>query len=213
MRDQPVKSSLNAPLDTPYVQEACNNRPHHKITNTLRFPKPSMTCEWDKDGNLSPKDQFFQGRIEQMQKLDLPVQSIICDVKFNFTKQQFRYDDHFLLTFNDAIIASSYNFGGKFDEKYGLLRYDWSRMAGMHWDNTQEGDFCAPGGNCSWPATDTPGFISLEYEAYVFQKLMAEDINRNQHVLRFVSIGDNDDKDCEHSDVNFSIDVDYVTAQ
>lgn len=51
----------------------------------------------------------------------------------------------------------------------------------------------------------------MSYEAIVFQRIMAEDLTRNEHALKFVSIGDNDDKDCEHSDVSFSLDVEYVS--
>ena len=200
----------NVPFNTPFVQDSCNTLPHQMLTSSMSFPKPSRTCDWEKNGNLAKKNDFFQARIEEEQLLDLPENAIICDLKFDFVNQQFLYDDHFLVTFNGAIIASSYNFGSRLPSEYGLLRYDWSKIAGMNWDKDMEGNFCAPDGTCLWPKTDTAGIISLNYEPNVFQQLMAEDITRNQHVINFISIGDNDDKDCEHSNIEFSIDVDYV---
>lgn len=207
-------SELNrfgAPTNTPVVIAACNAGIRQKLSKSYLFPKPAMTCDWKNAGNLEPRDHYFQGRIEQDESLSLPVGSVICDIKFNFEKQQFLYDDHFLLTFNGAVIASSYNFEKVFSRKYDLLRYNWSNMAGMYWDFDAEGTFCVLGGSCAWPDTDEAGTISMNYDSIVFQRIMAEDLTRNEHTLKFVSIGDNDDKDCEHSDVSFSLDVEYVS--
>lgn len=204
-------SQFGAPLDTPLVVAACAKGVRQKLSKKLLFPKPSMTCEWEKAGNLVPRNNYLQARIEQTEILSLPVGSIICEVNFTFEKQQFLYDDHFLMTFDGAVIASSFNFEYVLKRKFDLLRYDWGQIAGMYWDKTLEGTFCVTGGVCSWPDTDTPGHIEMNYDALVFQKIMAEDLNRSEHSLRFVSIGDNDDNDCEHSDVSFGLDVEYVS--
>ena len=212
----PLNGSLGAvdePHDTGFVRDSCANQTHQKLTKSISFPKPAQTCEWEKNGNLQTRDQYFQARIEETQQLILPADAIICDIKMNFAEQQFLYDDHFLMTFNNAVVASSFDFSAQLNSEYGLLRYDWSRIAGMFWDKTKEGTFCAPGSVCDWPVTDTAGVITMQYPTAVIQRLMAEDINRTKHILKFISIGDNDDKDCEHSNVDFSLDVDYVTKQ
>lgn len=202
------------PPDTALVQEACAATTGHRAQNVnYFFLKPLNTCEWGKDGNLEIRNGFFQGRIEQEQPLMLESGAIICDIKFSFQKQQFLYDDHFIVSFNDAIIASSYNFQDRLTRSYDLLRYDWSKIAGMKWNVSMEGTLCAAGGQCSWPKTDLDGTISMDYPSILFQRLMAEDIDRNSHSIKFISIGDNDDKDCEHSDVNFSLKVDYVVPK
>lgn len=202
---------FGAPVNTPLVIEACMNGVRQRMSKSFLFPKPAMTCEWEKAGNLKPLNNYFQARIEQNEALSLPIGSIICDVKFSFEKQQFLYDDHFMMVFDGAVIASSYNFEKVLVGKYDLLRYDWANMAGMFWDKSAEGTFCVLGGYCSWPVTDVVGSISMNYDSIVFQRIMAEDLTRNEHTLKFVSIGDNDNKDCEHSDVNFSLDVEYVS--
>lgn len=199
------------PPDTPIVRETCASGTPRTIRINYNFPKPNQTCAWGQDGNLTERDHYFQARIEQERMLSLAPNSIICDVKFSFEQQQFLYDDHFLVTFNNAVIASSYDFSGQLSRGYDLLRYNWSRLAGMYWDFDKEGVYCAPNSQCSWPDTDKAGVINMSYPALVFQKLMAEDLNRIEHSIKFISIGDNDDMDCEHSEVNFTLDVEYVT--
>lgn len=210
---RPPLPKQSDPVNTPIVVTACNTPNRQKISQNFLFPKPNNTCEWEVNGNLKTRDQFFQARIEQEQTLTLPPGSIICDIKFNFGNQKFLYDDHFLMTFDNAIIASSYYFVAVLDRQFNLFRYNWSKIAGMVWDKKMEGDFCAPDGVCSWPKTDTEGQINMNFASSVFQKIMAEDLNRNVHSMKFISIGDNDDKDCEHSDVNFSLDVEFVVPQ
>ena len=205
--DYPTSSQ---PSDTPLVKDACAQLSHKKITQSYLFPKPSQTCEWSTNGNLARRDSYFQARIEQESNLSLESGAVICDIKFKFNQQQFLYDDHFLMTFNNAVIASSYNFENQLNLSYGLLRYDWNRIAGMFWAKPPEGVYCAANAACSWPITDTPGYISMNFPAELFKRIMAENINRTNHNIKFISIGDNDDMDCEHSDINFSLEVDYV---
>ncbi|MCC2680091.1 MAG: hypothetical protein K0R29_2667, partial [Pseudobdellovibrio sp.] len=41
----------------------------------------------------------------------------------------------------------------------------------------------------------------------------AVDLGRTNHSLKFVSIGDNDDDDCEHSNIDFDVTVKYVVVK
>ena len=117
------------------------------------------------------------------------------------------------MTVNDSVVASSYDFSHVLTQQYGLLRYDWSKIAGIEWLDEREGVFCGEAGACSWPATDTQGEIKLNYSSDFIKRLMAIDVTRTRHVLKFISIGDNDDQDCEHSNVNFDLTVDYVVVK
>jgi hypothetical protein len=198
------------PPDTNMVRQACDSGVHEKQTQSYLFEKPSYTCEWEKNGNLAKKNDYFQARIEENKNILLPAGAIICDVKLTFAEQPFLYDDHFLFTFDNSVIASSFDFSAQLNRQYGLLQYDWSKIAGMYWDKSKEGVFCAEDGKCSWPITDTQGKIDMSFSSDFFKRLMAFDINRNNHVMKFISIGDNDDYDCEHSDVSFDLTVDYV---
>lgn len=202
------------PPDTGFVRDTCANAVQKSVTKSFNFAKPSMTCEWEKNENLERRNEYFQARIEDEKELQLEPGAVICDVRLSFKEQEFLYDDHFLLTFNNSVIASSYNFSDELESSYGLLQYNWSRIAGMYWDQDhKEGVFCAPSGECSWPDTDTPGEINMSYSSELFKRLMAVDLGRTSHYLKFISIGDNDDEDCEHSDVAFDLTVKYVVVK
>ncbi len=201
------------PPDTGFVRDSCANATQKSLTKAYNFAKPTYTCEWEKNGNLARENEYFQARIEDEKFLELEPGAVICDVQLSFNEQEFLYDDHFLLTFNNSVIASSYNFSGQLESRHGLLEYNWSNIAGMYWDKEQEGVFCAPTGECTWPDTDTAGHINMSYSSELFKRLMAVDLGRTKHALKFVSIGDNDDEDCEHSDVKFNLTVKYVVVK
>lgn len=201
------------PPETGFVRDSCARASQKSLKKSYNFAKPSITCEWEQNGNLKRENEYFQARIEDAKSLQLEPGAVICDVQLSFSEQEFLYDDHFLLTFNDSVIASSYDFSNQLESKHGLLQYNWSKIAGMYWDKDFEGVFCAPTGFCSWPETDTPGKINMNYSSELFKRLMAVDLSRTNHSLKFISIGDNDDKDCEHSDVSFDLTVKYVIVK
>ncbi len=203
--------------DLEVIAAACERLQIQSAVVNIQFPKPDLTCEWEENGNLAPLNNFFQARIEQPRTLGLPEGAVICDAKFAFAQQDFLYDDHFLLLFNDTVIASSYDFSYRLEPgNFGLLKYDWGKMAGMDWLKDKEQIFCPdiPGGQsmCSFPGHDQQGVIDLKYEPSFIQAIMSQGVPSN-HSFTMVSIGDNDDKDCEHSDVEFDVSVNYVIVQ
>lgn len=201
------------------IQTTCENSNHLSSVKNVRFPNPNVTCAWNQNGNLGPRDLYFQGRIEQSVTLDLPAGAKICNMAFSFPRQSFRYDDHFLFTFNDLVLASSYDFRSYLESSEGLLKYDWSRIVGIPWLTNKEGTFCASArdgqgvlrsGTCSWPSTDVAGNIQMSFPQDVFYATMNYNLTRAHHEFKFVSIGDNDTLDCEHSDIRFDLAIEYV---
>lgn len=204
-------------LDIEIINKTCQNSTPLRKVISLNFPKPQSTCNWNQAGNLDKRNGYFQARIEQKRNLDLPAGAVICNAQFDFSQQEFLYDDHFLLTFNQSVIASSYDFRQQLQPKnLGLLEYNWSKMAGMNWENSKETIFCpqVPGAEarCNFPGHDQQGTILLDYDPIYIRAIMSEGIPSN-HSFTMVSIGDNDELDCEHSDVTFDIMVDYVIPQ
>jgi hypothetical protein len=216
----PSPTPIPGPAPTPGdVKATCQAKSHLAQNMNVSFPDPRVTCAWNMDGNLGPRNEYFQARIEQAADLSLPAGATVCGMTFSFPTQQYLYDDHFLLTFNGLVLASSFDFSNVLQAQgQGLLVYDWSRMAGMVWDHGREGVFCAGvsdstgphNGTCDWPHTDTAGSIRMEFPPEVFYATMAHDPGRQNHGFKFVSIGDNDDRDCEHSDIHFTLSVEYV---
>lgn len=196
------------------IQASCQNEALQTSTIKISFPKPANTCNWGSNGNLNELNGFFQARIEQTKMLNLPAGAIICDAQFDFAEQDFLYDDHFLLLFNKSVIASSYNFENKLTASVNnLLEYNWSHLAGMNWISSQEQIYCPqiPGAtaSCSFPGHDTQGLINLAYDPLYIQSVMANGLPQN-HSFSMVSVGDNDAMDCEHSDVEFNVQLKYV---
>ncbi len=218
------------------IKKICQ-RPRTKMKVPVFFKKPDTSCPWGENGNLEPKtlwgtpqahpdgnlNDFFNARIEQVESLNISKDAVICDVKFDFKVQPFLYDDHILLLMNDHLIASSYDFSEDLQlGTNGLLKYKWQDIAGIPWDKTKEGMFCAKvdqkdSSRCSFPETDTDGQIILEYKPELIQSIMTAGVP-DQHKFSFVTLGDNDDTrfnssdndDCEHSDLRFEVEVEFV---
>lgn len=199
--------------DIAIINDKCNGIDQIEVSRTLNFPKPNQTCQWGEDGNLETRDGYFQARIHQEEFLNLPAGAVICEASFDFEEQDFLYDDHFMLLFNSSVIAASYDFEKQFTAgNFGLLDYHWEQMAGMKWNSSKETIYCPqiPGmqANCSFPGHDQQGLINLHYSEQYIRAIMSNGIPQN-HSFSLVSIGDNDQKDCEHSDVTFTVKFKY----
>jgi len=216
--NQPVMPLPTNPTDSiNEVVSYCKTMERNHQQANINFEDPGVTCDFGNNGNLEIRDGYFQGRIEQVQLLEeIPEGAIICDLSFEFSEQEMRYDDHFLLAFDGSLIASSYDFDSQLQSMEGLLQYDWSTISGMKWvtGSQYEGVFC-PGQQeglsaCAWPKTDTMGTIALDYDPQLIQNIIGLNSQRAQHEFRFVTIGDNDSRDCEHSNINFQVNIEYV---
>lgn len=196
------------------INKRCDNTAHQTLNVDVSFPNPNVTCPWNTNGNLAPRDRYFQGRIEQAVPFSLPAGAILCDLDFTFANQSFRFDDMFLMTLNRKVLASSYNFSPRL-QKFGTLdHYAWESIVGMEWLTQDEGIFCFHAGAtqsaCRWPATDTPGSISMEFSPETVRTVMAVNPTSTTHTFEMISIGDNDDLDCEHSNIQFNVRAYYV---
>jgi hypothetical protein len=181
----------------------------------LSFPKPTVTCPWNVNGNLEPRNGYFQARIEDPETIQLPAGSTVCNMTFEHQTQDFRYDDHFTLLLNNIVMASSYKVSHVFQSSQQLYIYDWMKFRGLFWVNPQHhAIYCAGSAEglstCSFPGHDEQGHVSLAYDPLIFHRIMSMDPNRTAHTFTVVGIGDNDEWDCEHSDLNFKVKVTYA---
>ena len=205
--------------DIGVINETCDTLNPQTKTINIKFPKPTKTCEWGINGNLSVKDAFFRARIEEKKTLGLPRGAVICDASFDFKPQPFQYDDYFALLFNNNIITSGYDFRSNLQpQNFGLLNYDWNDLKGirMAFGSAKEMVYCPqiPGAsaNCSFPGHDTSGIIDLDLDKRYIRAVMSNGIPVD-HSFTLVTFGDNDNLDCEHSDVEFDVTVEYVLTE
>lgn len=201
------------------VQKTCMNSTPQVMEHQVSFINPeSQSCNFGQGDNLSALNGFFRARIEQKSDFALPAGATICGMSFEFatTNAQMVYDDHFLVTFNGVVLASTFDFSADFDHILGMNVYSWDKIRGSDWDGRKnlEGVHCegAKDGKaaCSWPQTEQFGNISMRFDDVVFQKIFATNPTRSQHSFGLVSIGDNDSGDCQISPISFKAKVQYV---
>jgi hypothetical protein len=214
-------------------KEAVVNNTLRKDTVEVNFPTPSISevngqyrCSWKNDSELW--NEHYTSYSEQNVSFSIPAGAKLCDMKFIVEKQSFKYDDHFVFSFDGFILASN---------SMGLMSYlpdstsfklnDMTLNAKLFkWEyllNKQWGDYgdqlsnfyCfakdVPGVSCSWPITDTEGTISMEYPQGVLLQMANQISNATTHEFSFRTTGDNDkSSDCSHSPLKFQIEVSYA---
>jgi hypothetical protein len=207
----------NFPGDAPtakQIEALCSTKPLKMHKQDIRFEDPQKVCAFGTEPNLSRKNSYFRADYTQKVAVNLPAGALICDMKFDFLKQKARYDDEILLLMNDHILASSYDFPGKFPKKNGLQVYDFMAIRDLPYKSENSPDFClgkeSGQGNCEIPATDSDGEMKLEFSQQLIFPLSESAAKDKAFEFRFVTLGDNDDSDCQHLDVKFQVDVVYV---
>lgn len=201
------------------VKKACEGAAIYTTTAKVNFPRPQAVyngsrCNWEQDGNGSKLNGYFRARLEQAQTVSLPAGSKVCDVQFSSPTQDWRYDDHVFLTLNDVLIASSHPVHDKFTQRNGLSIYSWDKIYNQTWEQIPSYVWCegmtSGLSTCSWPASETNGKIAMDFAPSLFKRIMALDLNRTSHEIKFVTSGDNDGAiDCDHSDLSFDVTVTY----
>lgn len=209
------------PIPEDDVKNKCSGSKKERIVK-VHFPNPSRSCSWNQNGNFKAKNTYFSGRIEQEVGIDLPETSVLCGAEFTFNEQKFWYDDVFVMSLNDNVLASSYKWDGILDQTKGFFQYDWNKIAGKSWySGVMEATYCPSDvdkdGNplpvslttCTFPQTQKTGKMKLNVSPDMMMKAMSNSGQKN-HKLKFVTIGDNDSTDCQHFDFEFSMKVSYV---
>lgn len=215
--DEPDK-----PMDEEEVINKCGSGTKKERLVKVHFPNPNRTCAWKDNDNLKARDLYMQGRIEQEVGLDLPESSTLCGAEFDFKEQKFWYDDVFVMSLNNNIIASSYTWNGILEQNNGFYQYDWAKIQGKTWHiGVLDTQYCPldvdKDGNplpvsktsCAFPGQDQKGTVKLAVSPEMMMKAMANSGQKN-HKLKFVTIGDNDTSDCQHFDFEFNMKVSYV---
>lgn len=196
------------------VAPTCENTKNQSIKMPIYFKNPSVTCEFGKNGNLSRLDRYHRARTEQSQKFPLLGIGKVCDVKFNFPEQNLFYDDEVLFTFNDVLLMASKDFSSRFAMTNNLRIYDWTKIRGIDHLESNVGPYCIGSelgkGSCSIPPTETLGTVKLNIDQSLISQLTDRAIATNAAEFKWITLGDNDDSDCQHSDISFEIEIQYI---
>ena len=209
--------------DADDVADACEEGEPETLTLTVSFPAPAPGCDWGEPGNLEPEQAVVTARREEVQSLELPEDAVICDVVFDFegisggTGTPMEYDDHFLFTFNDVVLAANYGpMVEEFSVDDGLFyTYDWGALRGYPFEfDDSIPSFCigedAGLSTCTIPPPETDGTLALQFEPDIVNELSFRAVSEGRYDFAFITLGDNDDTDCSHADFEFTVEVPYV---
>lgn len=216
-------------------EKALLNGSLKKMTVDISFPElqnissdPSKIQYCKEPTPFVPSGEtHYNSYSEQRKGFELPVNSTLCHMDFIFEKQLIKYDDHFLFSFDDRILSSnSKGVMGYLNEQSDIIldtqivknkSFVWSLIKNQAWgDNGTKEEFfyclgeSVPGTICQWPITETEGVIKMEYPPVVLMQI-ANQKKSNKHDFSLVVTGDNDPgKDCQHTPINFQVDVLYA---
>lgn len=204
------------PSDVETVDAACARSTDTRELR-LRFEDPARPCDWAQNGNVSMIDGYITARREQSIPLDLPAGALLCNAEFQFERQDFWYDDHFLLNLDGVTLTASFDFS-EWLETNDLWVWDWRAIRGIQWhslDVPLDDTYCPGSGSglsrCRFPQTDTRGTIELEIEDVVIRSIMALNLDRQNHEMTFITTGDdNPPTDCQHDPVELTLVLEYA---
>src|SRR5262249_7693315 len=128
----------------------------------------------------------------------------------------------FFVTYNDRVIASddasamadlTYENVAVSGKPVKLYKYDWLKVRDKSFQNEHADDYCIGStenlGACTWPLTEQTGSFHFDFDPVLLITLGTKATN-GQHKFGFIITGDNDeDSDCYHSKIEFSITVKY----
>jgi len=165
----------------------------------LLFPAKNTSCEYEKNDNLSRKNEVIRARREESIELPLQGMTRLCNMKFDAPKQNMKFDDEIFLTLNNLVVASSQDYSTKSKLKDnvqaypngltidadGLVSYKWlppNGMQNLEYFNGKLDKYCVGldpkqadfAQLCQIPKTDTNGSMSLTLPQPAFLKLAAK---------------------------------------
>jgi hypothetical protein len=230
-RDASVNNSLSVYTETIYFPAAYE----------CEFNENGSTLQERNDLDNGPRiNGRITAREEQYFKVQLPENGKICDLDFEFPQQVMEYDDEILLLMNDFVVMSSTDYSTQsgsshyddgFEVNYlGLQSYKWLGDHSFYglfygWNVTQkyclglDSSMAGYDDLCSIPGTEQQGQIKLDIPnskivelSTVSGLLEGSDYTRSEINFGFVSTGDNDNGDCEHSAFSFDVSIKYIAA-
>lgn len=205
------------------VLTLCSTGVKTKRTVQVVFEENTNSCAWGSDGNLAAKDGIVRARREQFFNLDMPDNALICDIGISSANQQISFDDELLLTFNDIVLLSSYDYTDRFAsyqnaENVTSFLYDWPSLIGGFnpGPNSPDKEYCLgsgqPGAYCTIPKTQSVGAFGLALSQRESALLgYSAKLNKAAEVGLIVT-GDNDSgTDCKHSRLAIDVEITTIT--
>ena len=192
-------------IKAPVPVDVCQDGVRTKETIQFSFPQTTTVCEFGVGINLGKKNSFTQAVRTQSQKMILPDGAKICELKVNFPKQSYKYDDAMALTWNGLTLLTN-----RVQMLNSNKEFNFLNIRGQQF--TDHTPFCfgqESGSQCTLPQTDRSGDIELKLSETAIQELITRFGEEPQHDVSVHVTGDNDNSDCQHKGFGFTVEVTY----
>jgi len=151
--------------DADGIKDACDSSDKNKRTVKIKSLDPQKECDWNQNSNIATAQAVITARHEAYEDLGLGDDEVLCSMEFSFENQNMRYDDEVSLLFNGRFLMHSrLKETEHFDKDDGLILYDWSKIVGKPYDNTDIFNhivYCVgesnDSGKCTIPPTEKEG--------------------------------------------------------
>lgn len=192
------------------VLASCSSGQRSKRTIQVVFEATTGACQWGQNGNLSARDGVVRARFEQKVELGLPTGELVCEVGITSPSQNIIFDDELLLTFNDIVLLSSFDYTPRLPRnpespEVESFLYDWGKLlGGVNPGGSDTPPYCLgagqPGALCTIPQTQTVGSFALALSPRESALLGFSAKTKNTAQVGLIVTGDNDtSQDCKHS--------------
>ena len=188
------------------------------------FEASTGGCDWGEDENLDAAQGLVTARSSAFQTIELDAGQVACDMNFEFTDisseydPMMYYDDNFVFTFNDVVLATSYApWVDEFEQDGSLAFYDWSDIVGSEVEFSGVPSYCLGQdeglSDCRIPPPETGGVMALEFDDTLDTELAYRALEAGEIEFMFAAMGDNDNSDCYHEEFAFEVTVPYVVSR
>jgi hypothetical protein len=201
-----AETKLQVPAPPPLAEEvkvACADAARNGTMKSkaipLFFPAKATSCDFEKNDNLSRKNEVVRARREESVELPLDGMTRLCNMKFDAPQQRMRFDDEIMITLNSLVVASSQDYSTKSRDNNdqlvypnglavdneGLVSYKWlppNGLQNLDYLNGKLSRYCLGldpkqpdfAQLCQIPRTSTNGTMSLTLPQEAFLKLAAK---------------------------------------
>ena len=195
------------------IYTLCSNAGASLLTSTtnLDFP-PTQNCPFGEGDNLSKRQAYYQARVEVARTFNTPADSIICSFQLISKTEDIQYDDVVVITLNDYILATSNKsiYPNSVPPR-NISKWSFDNVRGTPMPfETPQSCIGEPESVCKMPGHDRRGGFELSFEGNVLAPLSAQLMGKEEKKLSVITLGDNDEGDCEHTGIEFDVVYTYI---
>lgn len=183
------------------------------LATTIKFAARE-NCSWNQNGNLDRKQGFIQAFEKADQLVSMPANSVVCELDLNSAPTaQLHYDDFLFFSVENHVIFGTNNEAAqKLAKKDEIFQWDFEKVKGQAINNFEAAAYClAAGQRCQLPPHDQRGPVSIDLTAEETAPI-AFQIADGRTELKFTlaATGDNDDRDCYHTELDLNVNIKYL---